>query len=160
MLHVLMVCLGNICRSPAAEAVLRQHLEREGLADKIVVESAGTIDLHAGQPADGRMRRAAGSRGYALTGTARGVTDRDPQRFDLILAMDRQNLRDLQPLTLQPGSRADLVLLGHYVPTDDEPDVPDPYYGGDDGFERVLDLLESAMPRLLDDLRSRLRGQA
>ncbi|MEM8873604.1 MAG: low molecular weight protein-tyrosine-phosphatase [Planctomycetota bacterium] len=150
MPRVLMVCLGNICRSPAAEAVLRSTLEQEGLADGVHVDSAGTIGYHAGDPADARMRAAGSARGYALTSIARRVTDEDFHDFDLIIAMDRANLRDLQARADGP---AEIVMLGEFVPGEGVPEVPDPYYGGDDGFERVLDLIESAMPALVAKLQ-------
>ena len=150
MVRVLMVCLGNICRSPAAEGVLATHLEREGLTEAVEVDSAGTAAYHVGERADGRMRAAAKRRGYDLTSIARAVSGDDFNRFDLILAMDRENLANLK----RYSGRADVRLLGDFVPGDAVPDVPDPYYGGDDGFEQVLDLLESAMPALLDDLNA------
>jgi protein-tyrosine phosphatase len=153
-----MVCLGNICRSPAAEGVLLTHLTQRGLADAVEVDSAGTSGYHIGEPADARMREAATRRGYDLPSLARAVRDEDFDDFDLILAMDRENLAQLQ----RHGA-AEVRLLGDFVPDVDEanvPDVPDPYYGGDDGFERVLDLLESAMPALLDDLDERAKQKA
>ena len=149
MVRVLMVCLGNICRSPAAEGVLLAHLERRGLADAVAVDSAGTSAYHVGDPADDRMRGAAGQRGYDLTSVARTVRDEDFTDFDLILAMDRENLANLAG-----RGGATVRLLGEYVPGEEVPEVPDPYYGGGDGFERVLDLLESAMPALLDELEA------
>ena len=155
MVRVLMVCLGNICRSPAAEGVLLAHLARSGLADAVAVDSAGTGAYHVGERADSRMREAASRRGYDLASIARAVSDDDFDEFDLILAMDRENLTNLQARS----DDADVRLLGEFVPGDEVPDVPDPYYGGGDGFERVLDLIESAMPALLDELRSRAKGQ-
>ncbi len=149
-----MVCLGNICRSPAAEGVLLAHLERRGLAGVVSVDSAGTSACHVGDPADTRMLEAAGRRGYDLPSIARAVRDEDGRTFDLILAMDRENLANLDR---RGWTRA--RLLGDFVPGDEALEVPDPYYGGDDGFERVLDLLESAMPALMDELEARVKGK-
>ena len=156
MVRVLMVCLGNICRSPAAEGVLLAHLERRGLIGAVEVDSAGTGAYHVGEPADPRMRDAARHRGYELPSVARAVREADFGDFDLILAMDRENLANLE----SRGGDGDLRLLGEFVPADAVPDVPDPYYGGGDGFERVLDLIESAMPALLDELQSRVDREA
>ena len=153
---VLFVCLGNICRSPAAEAVFNSHLKAEGLTGKFTADSAGTIGYHAGHPADGRMRDAGDARGHALTSVARQVTRNDFARFHLVVAMDQSNLEDL----LEAGADPDRTrLLGTFLPDYDEDvdtpeDVPDPYYGGPDGFEHVLDLLESAMPQVLDALQN------
>ena len=149
MIRVLMVCLGNICRSPAAEGVLLAHLERRSLADKVAVDSAGTSAYHVGEPADARMQEAARRRGYALPSVARAVRDDDEADFDLILAMDRENLANLR----RRGSKK-ARLIGEFVPGDDVPEVPDPYYGGGDGFERVLELLEAAMPALLGEIET------
>ena len=156
MVRVLMVCLGNICRSPAAEGVLLAHLERRGLDGVVEVDSAGTGAYHVGERADPRMRDAARRRGYELPSIARAVRDADFGDFDLILAMDRENLANLE----SRDRGGDVRLLGAFVPGDEVPDVPDPYYGGGDGFERVLDLIESAMPALLDDLQTRVNREA
>ena len=133
-MRVLFVCMGNICRSPTAEGVLRQRLSAAGLAGKVTVDSAGTGDWHVGKAPDGRSAQAAAARGYDLSSLrARQVQREDFQRFDLILAMDQSNLRNLK--ALRPSdARADLDLyLRRYVLALDE--VPDPYYGGEDGFE-------------------------
>lgn len=155
MMRVLFVCLGNICRSPTAEGVLRQRVKEAGLQAQVTVDSAGTGDWHCGQPPDARAIQAARSRGYDLGGLrARQVSPPDFVRFDLILAMDRQNLADLQQLAGgQGGARIDLYLRRYGLAVDE---VPDPYYGGPAGFSRVLDLLEQASLALLDEIRSRL----
>jgi protein-tyrosine phosphatase len=160
VIRLLFVCMGNICRSPTAEAVMRGLLREQGLEDAVEVDSAGTGDWHAGDPPDARATAAARARGITLDGAARGVRAADFEEYDLILAADRRNLRDLQAL-LPAGARSKLHLLREFAPRDDpdpkvtpDLDVPDPYYGGDDGFERVLDLVEAACRGLLDSLRS------
>jgi protein-tyrosine phosphatase len=148
--RVLFVCMGNICRSPAAEGLFRAYVERRGMAEHIDVDSAGTLSYHAGEPADPRMCLAAAERGYELTGTARRVDRTDLDHFDLIVAMDRDNLDDLQ--SLAGGPQPHIRMLGSFIDGFDNRtalDVPDPYYGGPDGFERVLDLIESACPAIL-----------
>ena len=154
-MKVLFVCLGNICRSPTAEGVLRHKLRAAGLEDRVQVDSAGTGDWHVGKAPDSRTRIAAQRRGYDLSALrARQVEAADFQRFDLILAMDQSNLRNLQALR-PAGAQADLDLyLRRYELALDE--VPDPYYGGEDGFEQVLDLIEQASEALLAEIRGRL----
>ena len=154
-MRVLFVCLGNICRSPSAEGVFRQQLLQAGLDGLVDVDSAGTGPWHVGKPADSRASAAALQRGYDLSALrGRQVTRADFERFDLILAMDHSNFADLK--ALQPAnSRAELDLyLRRYQLDEDE--VPDPYYGGADGFEHVLDLLEQAGAQLLNEVRGRL----
>ncbi|OEO26284.1 protein-tyrosine-phosphatase [Pseudomonas sp. J237] len=154
-MRVLFVCLGNICRSPAAEGILRQKLRKAGLSAQIEVDSAGTGDWHVGNPPDSRMRSAAQARGYDLSGLrGRQVSTADFAAFDLILAMDNSNLSNLAKV--QPANgRAELDLfLRRYGLAVDQ--VPDPYYGGDDGFENVLDLLEQACDALVAELEGRL----
>lgn len=158
--RVLFVCLGNICRSPSAEAVFRACLAEGGLDDRVEVDSAGTIGYHAGEPADARMQRAASARGYDLTSTARRVSPRDLERFDLVIAMDRSNLEDLRELAEAADRDGDdspvdkIRLLSEFLPEGSPADVPDPYWGGEQGFDQVLDLLEEACPRILDELLS------
>ena len=154
-MRILFVCLGNICRSPTAEAVFRQQLRAAGLDTQVVVDSAGTSDWHVGKPADTRTRLAAQRRGYDMTALrGRQVQVEDFSRFDLILAMDASNLAELQ--ALQPAdSHAELDLyLRRYQLALDE--MPDPYYGGEEGFEQVLDLAEQAAACLLTEVRGRL----
>ncbi|MDX1368962.1 low molecular weight protein-tyrosine-phosphatase [Pseudomonas sp.] len=153
-MRVLFVCLGNICRSPTAEAVLRHKLRELGLEEGVEVDSAGTGDWHVGKPPDSRTRQAAQLRGYDLSALrGRQVCADDFSRFDLILAMDNSNLEHLR--RLRPGgAMAELDLfLRRYDLAPDE--VPDPYYGGEEGFEQVLDLLEQACDGLLRELRGR-----
>ena len=145
---ILFVCLGNICRSPAAEGVFH-HFAQRSRAD-VQVDSAGTSSFHIGEPADKRMRAAASKRGYELTSRSRMVTRRDLSEFDLVVAMDRNNFRELSILAGGPNRK--LKLLSEYLEESWPRDVPDPYYGGDDGFEKVLDMLEAACPKILASL--------
>lgn len=153
MKRILFVCLGNICRSPAAEGVMHKLLQEEGLQDLIEVDSAGTSSYHIGEPADKRMRAAAGRQGFELPSRARMVARRDFDEFDLIVAMDRENLRQLQALTESPTQH--VRLLSEYLDDDWPADVPDPYYGGDEGFEQVLSMLIQACPAILEDIQNR-----
>ena len=150
--RVLFVCLGNICRSPTAEAVFRQRVEMAGMAGQIDIDSAGTGDWHIGKSPDLRSQQFAARFGYDLSPLrARQVCVDDFLEFDHILAMDRANLADLQ--AIQPAnSRARLDLFLSYSEAGED-EVPDPYYGGDDGFLRVLQLVESASDGLLRALR-------
>lgn len=144
-LRILMVCTGNICRSPTAEGVLRTKLERAGLARRVVVDSAGTLGSHAGEPPDARAIRHAARRGYDLSPLrARPVRAEDFQRFDWLFAMDRDNLAWLERKA-PPGSTAQKALLmSQALSVQDTWEIPDPYYGSPEGFERVLDLIEAA----------------
>lgn len=155
MVKVLFVCLGNICRSPAAEGVFRALLEREGLDGEITCDSAGTGAWHIGNPPDSRMVRAARYRDVDLGGLrARQASSADFGRFDYILAMDGDNLGNL--LRLKPeGYEGHLGRFLDFAPGAGRQDVPDPYYGGEDGFELVLDLIERAAEGLLADIREK-----
>jgi len=154
-MKVLFVCLGNICRSPTAEGVFRHYLADSPLANKVSVDSAGTADWHTGKAPDPRTCSAALKRGYDLSKLqARQVTEADFHTFDLILAMDNSNLAHLEALR-PANSRAELdLLLQRYQLARNE--VPDPYYGGEQGFEEVLDLLEGASQALLAELQERV----
>jgi len=154
-MRVLFVCLGNICRSPTAEAIFRQRLQQAGLAERIEVDSAGTGDWHVGKAPDSRTQEAAKRRGYDLSSLrGRQVSVDDFARFDLVLAMDIANLGDLQRLRpAQAKGELDLYLRRFGLAEDE---VPDPYYGGSEGFEQVLDLLEQASDALLAELKGRL----
>ncbi len=143
--RILFVCLGNICRSPCAEGIT-QSLARSAGQD-VFVDSAGTSSFHIGEPADKRMREAAQRRGYELLSRSRMVSRRDFDEFDLIVAMDRNNFRELSLLT--EGIHPKLKLLSDFLDDSWPKDVPDPYYGGPDGFEKVIDMLEAACPKIL-----------
>jgi protein-tyrosine phosphatase len=157
--RVLMVCLGNICRSPTAEAVFRQHVTAAGLDGLIDVDSAGTSDWHQGEPPDPRSMRAAADRLYDLSLLrARQVQARDFEDFDYILAMDRQNLAHLEELCPVACQEKLGLFLGYGNTGWHE--VPDPYNAGREGFELVLDLVESACASLLQEIQKRHRLQA
>lgn len=153
-----MVCMGNICRSPTAEAVLRHKLKAANAHELVRVDSAGTHAWHEGAPPDPRAVRHAARRGYELDGLrARPVTDADFERFDLILAMDWDNLGLLEDQC--PDMHRDkLGLLSRHARRFDSPVVPDPYQGGADGFELVLDLVEDACDGLVEHLLSSQPG--
>ena len=148
---VLFVCMGNICRSPTAEGVFRHHAEQSGIGDRLHIDSAGTHAYHTGEPADRRARAAAERRGISLEGIrARRVVVEDFERFDHILAMDEDNLSRLQAES--PDEHRHKLRLFLEFAAGQEDEVPDPYYGGAAGFERVLDLVEEASRGLLETL--------
>jgi protein-tyrosine phosphatase len=153
----LFVCLGNICRSPTAEGVLRAIAAREFPALDIEVDSAGTADYHVGQPPDRRTVGAARRRGYELAGLrARRVQPADFDRFDFVLAMDHANLAELESRR-PPSAAARVGLFLEFAPDAGVAEVPDPYYGGTEDFERVLDLCEAAARGLLAQLANGAR---
>jgi protein-tyrosine phosphatase len=151
---ILFVCLGNICRSPAAEGVFLHMIARQGLEQAFTVDSAGTGDWHVGRPADARMRSAAARRGIVLPSRARQITADDLSRFDHVLTMDRQNLEAVRGLAGRGEAAARIGPLTRYCRRYSVEEVPDPYYGGEEGFDRVLDLLEDACGGLLEALRA------
>jgi len=152
---VVFVCMGNICRSPTAEAVFRHYVESAGLSGQILIDSAGTHDYHIGDPPDLRTQRAAQQRGYDMSGLrGRQVEEGDFHRFDYVLAMDKANLAILQRLAPPDGTTKARLFL-EYARHHAEREVPDPYYGGADGFERVLDMVEDAAEGLLQEIRQR-----
>jgi low molecular weight protein-tyrosine phosphatase len=151
--RILFVCMGNICRSPTAEGVMRHLLAQEGLRDEIEVDSAGTGAWHAGSPPDRRATQAARARGILLEGTARQVTEEDFDEFDLLLCADADNVAALRAVA-PPGTEDRIQLLRSFDPAGDgDLDVPDPYYGGDAGFDDVLDQVEAACRGLLVHVR-------
>lgn len=150
---ILFVCLGNICRSPAAEEIMRRLVADAGLDKEIVLDSAGLIDYHEGEPADGRMRAHAARRGYQITHLSRPVRYDDFFDFDLIVGMDDRNISRLKALAPGLEEERKVVRMTDYCRLKVADHVPDPYYGGASGFENVLDILEDACAGLLDTLR-------
>jgi protein-tyrosine phosphatase len=150
---VLFVCLGNICRSPAAQAVFEHYVREAGLQDRIQADSAGTYGGHAGSLPDRRMRTAALYRGFAVTHTARQVRAVDFLDFDLVIAMDDQNYEDLMHLAPSVEDSHKIKRMADYLTTHRISYIPDPYYMGAEGFSHVLDLLEEACANLLDSLK-------
>ena len=153
-MKVLFVCLGNICRSPAAEGVFLHLLDQRGLNDQFIVDSAGTGGWHVGNPADRRMQTAANKRGIQLPSRARQISLDDLRTFDLVLTMDDANLAAVRSLADEAGSQATATIqpMLTFSTAFSETEVPDPYYGGEAGFEHVLDLLEDACSNLLNDI--------
>lgn len=152
---VLFVCLGNICRSPSAEGVFRSLVEQAGLSEKVHIDSCGTGDWHIGKGPDARALEAARRRGIDISDLrARQFSPQDLDSFDYVLVMDRQNLADIKDVWHQNGGTRPALFLDYGKSSVKE--VPDPYYGGDDGFETVLDLIHEAGEGLLDEIRGRL----
>lgn len=153
MVKVLFVCLGNICRSPTAEGVFRKLVEVHDLAHHVAVDSAGTHAFHIDQPPDRRAQGAAAHRGVDLSSLrGRQATTQDIEEFDYILAMDRENYRNLLHIA---DDTEKIELFLQYAESFDGDEVPDPYYGGTNGFEQVLDMIEDASAGLLADIRRR-----
>jgi len=155
--HLLFVCMGNICRSPTAEGVMAHLLERERLSDRVTIDSAGTGGWHAGSAPDERATSAAATRGITLSGCARQVRRSDFHDFDLLLCADGDNLRDVRAIAPDRAAREKVRRLREFDPEAvkaGDLDIPDPYYGGARGFEDVLDLVQRACDGLLKDLRA------
>jgi protein-tyrosine phosphatase len=168
--RLLFVCLGNICRSPTAEGVMRALVEQAGMSDRVELDSAGTGAWHVGNPPDTRAVEAASVRGFALAGRARQIRPEDFDDFDLMIAMDSENVRELRRLAPGREEREKVRLLREFDPANagdqgqpsrplaqlvaGEMDVPDPYYGGEGGFEQVLDLVQAACAGLLEQIQS------
>lgn len=154
---ILFVCLGNICRSPLAEGIFAHLAESRGIGGEFRVDSAGTGAYHTGERPDSRSIAVASNHGVNLYGVARQVTHGDFSDFDVIVAMDRSNRRSLERMRGRGthNDRTEIVMMRDYDPERGNPDVPDPYYGGPDGFERVYRMLERCCDRLLDTLTDR-----
>ena len=153
--HILFVCLGNICRSPAAEAMMRVLIERDGLTDSVILDSAGTYGGHSGERSDPRMRRAAEARGIPMTHRARQVREEDFERFDMIIAMDDSNYENLFRLAPNRDYHVKIYRFREFLRRHTEWSyIPDPYYEGHEGFELVLDLLEDGCSTLIEQLKS------
>lgn len=154
MKKVVFVCLGNICRSPSAETVMKKLVEESGLKDKIFVDSAGTIGYHTGEPADARMKKHAALRGYELDHSARKFNPQiDFEKFDYIVTMDNQNYRDVLTMDKERNYKSKVFKMAEYAQNIKFSEVPDPYYGGPDGFENVLNILEDACKGLLEKIK-------
>lgn len=154
--RVLLVCMGNICRSPTAEGVLRKYITNNRLGDRVEVDSAGTHGYHVGEAPDSRTQRAAAMRGYNLSQLrARKVAYQDLEYFDLILAMDRSNLDNLRRMAL-PEQFDKIRLFMDYASHFEDDEVPDPYYGLGHGFDLVLDMVEDAAQGLVEELKKKL----
>jgi protein-tyrosine phosphatase len=152
---ILFVCLGNICRSPSAEAVLKAKIKKYGLENRYYVDSAGITGFHAGEPADSRMKQHASKRNYNLTSISRPINpDTDFDDFDYIIGMDDQNMIDLKRLATNKSDLVKLSKMTDYCTKYVNDSVPDPYYGGASGFELVLDLLEDACEGLINRINN------
>ena len=156
--RLLFVCMGNICRSPAAEAVMRRLVEADGLAKRIECDSTGTISFHTGNPPDPRMHEAAARRGIRTGGQARQILADDYRSFDMILTMDDENLVNVRNMAPAGAHTAEVRPFCDFVTGTGATEVPDPYYGGPQGFETVLDLLEDGCASLLEHVRHQTDG--
>jgi protein-tyrosine phosphatase len=152
--RLLFVCLGNICRSPSAENIMNHLLAEKGYSHRISCDSAGTANYHIGAPPDQRMTAAANRQGIEMKGSARQFQEADFEQFDLILAMDKYNYQDILSLDREGKYRDKVRLMCEFVRYHTNKEVPDPYYGGKEGFDRVIDLLLDACEGLLEDLIS------
>lgn len=158
--RVLFVCMGNICRSPTAHAVFRKLVEEAGMADQIEIDSAGTHAYHVGEAPDRRSQQTAARRGIRMHDLrARQVDMGDFYQHDLVLAMDEHNLAILEQMRPEDGKAEVKLFLEHYAPEFGR-EVPDPYYGGPEGFERVFDMVEAASQALLDEIQQRLQARS
>ena len=153
MINILFICMGNICRSPSAEAVMNGIIKNNNLQDKIRCDSAGTIGHHAGEPADQRMKMHASRRGYDLTSISRQIRYDDLQTFDYIITMDSDNYEDVTALDSTGQYSGKIFMMTDYAKDHADKSVPDPYYGGSQGFELVIDLLEDSCEGLLNQIK-------
>ena len=149
---ILFVCLGNICRSPSAEAIMKAIVEKKGLNDYFEIDSAGILAYHKGEKADARMRKHASRRGYSLTSLSRPVKSDDFHYFDMIIGMDDRNVKELNQLAPDEQSQKKIYKMTDFAQHITVSVVPDPYYGGDAGFELVLDILEDTCEGLIKQL--------
>ena len=147
---ILFICMGNICRSPSAEAVMQSLVKQQGLEQEIVCDSAGTFDYHRGKPADARMQKHARVRGYELNSISRPFEDEDFELFDWIITMDEDNYQQIKWFDQSNNYTSKIRRMTDFCSSSQVSEVPDPYYGGDQGFENVLDLLEDACQGMLE----------
>lgn len=155
MKSILFLCMGNICRSPAAHCVFQNMVNEAGLTDAFEIESAGTIGFHVGNPPDRRMQQVMRARGIPIIGRSKQLDSFDMEHYDLILAMDKDNRDGARSLARSDAQRAKVKLFCEYCTEHDETEVPDPYYGGNQGFEHVMDLIEDGCRGLLESLKSK-----
>jgi protein-tyrosine phosphatase len=158
---ILFICMGNICRSPAAEGVMRSLLEEENMADKVYIDSAGTLDYHEGECADQRMLKHASIRGFDLNPHRARQFDpyNDFEEYDYIITMDNSNYSDIKKLDPENKYASKIQKITSFSKKYNEKEVPDPYYGGSQGFEFVLDLLEDSCSQLLEKIKDELNNQ-
>lgn len=156
MIRILFLCMGNICRSPAAHCVFQEMVNQANLADHFFIDSAGTIGFHQGNEPDGRMQDAMRKRKVPIIGRSRQINKSDLEDFDLILAMDNSNLMDAQSLDTKRQWHDKIKCFAEYCADPTIMEIPDPYYGYDDGFEIVLDLIEEGCEQLLLDCQKQL----
>ena len=154
LVNVLFVCLGNICRSPLAEGIFLHLVNEAGLSDRFEIDSAGTGAWHVGEMPDARATIVASQHGVNLTSRARQITDDDLEQFDWVIAMDRENLRNIERMALSTGSDAEIHLLREFDTDGGGDEVPDPYYGGTSGVETVYEMVHRSCQVLLDRLRT------
>lgn len=152
-MKLLFVCLGNICRSPSAEAVVHAKLRKCKLDESVEVDSAGTSGYHEGEMADGRMMTHAKKRGYELTSISRQIRPKDFEEFGMIIAMDASNFQNLMSMAKNPSQKNKISMMTDFSEKYDGEDVPDPYYGGSMGFEKVLDILEDCAEGLIEEIK-------
>ena len=150
MNKILFICMGNICRSPCAEAVMNSIIKKKGMEDKIVCDSAGTIDYHRGNPADSRMKEHAFLRGYDLHSISRPFEIKDFTEFDMIITMDKDNYLEIRSRDFHKQFHSKILPITNFCKQNKVEEIPDPYYGGNIGFENVLDLLEDACEGLFE----------
>ena len=153
---IVFVCLGNICRSPTAEGVFQHLVNERGLHPYFYIDSAGTSAWHIGEPANSKSRQMANKHGVKLNSRARKFEPADLEEFDLILAMDRENLQNIRQLDTQNRFSDKIKLMRDYDPQPGDDEVPDPYYGGMDGFQHVFDVVHRSCAALLDELEGRI----
>ncbi len=155
---IVFTCLGNICRSPLAESVFRDLVRQRGVEDRFEIDSAGTAGYHIGHPPDARTVATARARGLAVTGSARQLTGEDLNHYDYVIVMDRENLENVERLRAESGGGSASVRLLRDWDPEGSGEVPDPYYGGDQGFEEVHDIVERSCAALLDELLESASG--